>query len=341
MIRRLAILSVLTALPAGAASGDVAALPVAQAAIVKVYGVGGVAGLEGYQTGVFVEESGALVTVDSTVLETGSVTLVDAYGDRYEGRVVGRDAATGLALLACPESVTPPGVLPINSARETQRGESAWALSNAFAIAAGDEPVTAQRGRVAAIGPMPGVAAAESARAPIGSPRSGSVVLMLDAVTSNPGAGGGALVGGDGRLLGVLGAECRSPLTGAWINYAVPAAAVGEALTRIRSGESEGLAKRGDRHALARARLRETGIVLIPAVTRRTPPFVEHVVRGSAADRAGVLPDDLIVAVDDTPIGLGEAAAAAIVDRQAVGPLELTILRDQQVFVLTLQRVAP
>lgn len=343
MIRTLALLSpALVSVAGHAAAATLAdALPAAQTAIVKVYGLGGVAGLEGYQTGVYVEESGAVITVDSTVLESGVATLVDAYGDKYEGRVVGRDAATGLALLACPDSVTPPGVLSLEGAREARRGESVWALSNAFAIAEGDEPVTAQGARVAAIARMANNLDEGRFGAAIGTPRPGSTVLLLDAVTSNPGAGGGPLIDRRGRLLGVLGAECRSPLTGVWINYAVPADAVREAVARIRSGQSERLETRAKRHALARTRLREIGVVLIPAVTRRAPPFVERVVQGSQADRAGLRADDLIVAVEDAPVGVGEAAAATIVDRLGDGPIELAVLRDQRILLLTLPRVAP
>ncbi|QDT68072.1 Putative serine protease HhoA precursor [Planctomycetes bacterium MalM25] len=327
--------------PRAAASGVAGDLQAAQASVVKVYGLGGVAGLEGYQTGVFVESSGVVVTIDSTVLESGAVSLVDAYGDRYEGRVVGRDAETGLALVACPESTTPPGFLTLEGARQPRRAEPVWALSNAFAIAEGNEAVTAQRGRLAAITRMPVSVDAERTRTSVGVPRVGSTVLLLDAVTSNPGAGGGVVIGRGGVLLGVLGAECRSSLTGSWINYAVPASAVRDAIGRIRSGERSVLTSQSDRDALDRARLREIGIVMIPAVTRRTPPFVERVVAKSLADRAGLRADDLIVAVSDTPIGVGEAAAAAIVEESSRAEVELTVVRGQRVLTLTLPRVAP
>lgn len=344
MIRKLLCLVgciIATAASAATTPDDPLGLSTAQAAIVKVYGAGGVAGLEGYQTGLFIESSGTVLTVDSTVLEAGVATLVDAYGDRYEARVVGSDSETGLALLACPASVTPPGVLPVESAREPRRTEPVWALSNAFAIANGDEPVTAQRARLAAITPMPTSTGAERERAAVGAPRSGTTVLLLDAVTSNPGAGGGAVVGRGGVLLGVLGAERRSPLTGTWINYAVPTAAVRGAIDRIRSGGQAaraGLRKRGTQD---RAKLRELGVVLIPAVTRRTPPFVERVTDRSAAHRGGLRSDDLIIEVDGSPVGVGDQAAAAIVERLANAEISVTVLRDQRVLTFKLTRVAP
>ncbi len=44
------------------------------------------------------------------------------------------------------------------------------------------------------------------------------------------------------------------------------------------------------------------GIVLVPNVVERTPPYVEEVPPGSPAAKAGLKPDDLIVYVDGEPV---------------------------------------
>jgi serine protease Do len=44
------------------------------------------------------------------------------------------------------------------------------------------------------------------------------------------------------------------------------------------------------------------GIVLVPNVVERTPPYVEEVLPGSPAAKAGMRPDDLIVYVDGEPV---------------------------------------
>jgi serine protease Do len=44
------------------------------------------------------------------------------------------------------------------------------------------------------------------------------------------------------------------------------------------------------------------GIVLVPNVVERTPPFVDGVRPDSPAAKAGLLPDDLIVYVDGEPV---------------------------------------
>ena len=50
-------------------------------------------------------------------------------------------------------------------------------------------------------------------------------VYVVDAAANNPGAAGGALTDSQGRLLGMLGKELRSNLSGTWLNYALPVAA--------------------------------------------------------------------------------------------------------------------
>ena len=45
-----------------------------------------------------------------------------------------------------------------------------------------------------------------------------------------------------------------------------------------------------------------TGIILVPNVVERTPPYVEEVIPGSPADKAKIKPDDLIVYIDGLPV---------------------------------------
>lgn len=318
-------------------------LPPVQDAIVKVYGLGGVAGLEGYQTGFFLRSDEPIVmTVDSPVLDGASVTLIDALGDRSEGRLLGRDSTTGLALIGCPPTTAPPAAIDLSTPARPRRGQSLWVLSNAFAIANGDEPVSVQGGRLAAIAPMP-LPGAARLRPAIGAPAGGTTVLLLDAITSNPGAGGGVVVDARGSFAGMLGAECRSPVTGAWINYALPAEAVREAVARIeQSQEDTPTNNRNDTPAMARIALREVGIALIPSLTTRTPAYIEQVASNSPASRAGLRADDLIVAVAGVNVGTTETAATEIAAAlQRVDRVELTLLSDQKIVNLIVERAAP
>ena len=59
------------------------------------------------------------------------------------------------------------------------------------------------------------------------APYSGEV-YMVDAITNNPGAAGGALTTRKGELIGIIGRELRNELTDTWINYAIPIGGVAE-----------------------------------------------------------------------------------------------------------------
>lgn len=311
-------------------------------AMVKLYGAGQVAGLEGYQTGFFIERDPPVVlTVDSTALEGGRVPLVDSEGERYEGRVVGRDAATGLALLECPADVAPPATLPLEDAPPPRIASPVWVISNAFGIAAGDEPLSLQRGRIVAVAPLDLSGGAGESRSRVGVPAEGTPVLVLSAVTSNPGAAGGAVVSSDGDLVGVVGAECRSPLSGAWLNYALPAAETIAAIERLKSGDADN-ADESFENAGARGVATRLGLSFLPAVTARTPAFVETVRPASAAADAGVEVDDLVVAIDGATVGEVRAAQAALARAaRRGGRAEIVVLRGDRLVTLEVEVESP
>lgn len=347
MIARTAVVTLCLLLGCRCTAADLAArsaprLEKPMLAIAKVYGAGGVAGLEGYQSALFVaDDPPTLLTIDSPVLEWGSVAVVDAYGDRSEARVAGRDGSTGLALLELTTSVTPPAVLPLDG-DPPRRADRVWALSNAFGIATGDEPVTLQRARIAALAPMPSPIDPTRARPTVGAAAPGTPVLLLDAVTSNPGAGGGAVVDLRGALVGVLGAETRSPVTGAWLSYALPTKQAREAVQRMRDTPDGGSTLSGGLAAPDRDAMRSLGLRLIPAISDRTPAYVEYVTEGSPASQASCRPDDLIVAVDGATAGSATAAEAAIgLGLQRTGQVEITVLRGDRLLRITLTPDAP
>lgn len=310
-----------------------------QAAMVKLFGAGGVAGLEGYQSGVCIDPAGTVLTVGGVLLDGGVATVVNAVGDRYEARLIGVDHRTGAALLRPDTPVEPPGWIEVTALPAPEQAETVWVFSNAFAIAAGDEPVSVQRCRVAAIAPMPRLTGrrSEVAGLSLGAPAAGQPVLLLDGVTSNPGAAGGAVVDQQGRLRGLVGSEARSPLTGAWLNYATPVAAIRQELARMQSGERPASRREHD-PGQDRRLVRGLGFRFVPRVSARTPAYVEDVEPGSAADRAGCLPDDLIVSVEGATVGTVEAASEAIADHAAerAPTVSLTLLRGGRVVTLDL-----
>ena len=72
--------------------GDVTAVSVeASSRVVKLYGAGGIRGLESYQTGILVSSSGHILTVLSTAIDSEAIDCVLDDGRRYAASLVGAD----------------------------------------------------------------------------------------------------------------------------------------------------------------------------------------------------------------------------------------------------------
>lgn len=284
-------------------------------AVVKVYGSGGVRGLEGYQSGILVSPEGRILTAMSTVLDSADVECVLDDGTRHRATLLGADPRRELALLAINATGLPS--LTLDSADVVPVGTRVIALSNLFAVAVGDERVSAQRGVVSAIVPL------QARRGASEAPYAGDV-YVLDCTTNNPGSAGGALVDSRGRLVGMLGKELRATTSGIWLSYALPAAELVRGVAAIESG-TVATETVEDVRPFDPGRV---GAILVPDLLDRTPPFVEAVVRGSTAERAGLRPDDLVIAVAGRSVGTRGALQHELGRLPVAEPMRLSVIRD-------------
>lgn len=301
-----------------------------QQSLVKVYGAGGIQGIEAYQSGFIAGEKGHVVTADSLVLEQGEVTLVLASGDRYAGRVVGADPLLRVAVVEFDPAGEPLTAIDLSRPHEPAPGEPLLAFSNMFNIAAGAEPASVMRTHLSAVTPRE---VAFGFAAPRGSDR----VLLVDSVTSNPGAAGGLLTDFQGRPVGMIGNEVEGRVTGGWLNYAIPASQVAASAQRIVQGEQ---IRGAEPEPVAMVRpLDRWGFALVEDIAPRTPPYVELVRTGSAAQRAGMRSDDLVVMVDNLVTAtVSESLRVLTVRSEARGAkeLRLTVERSGQLIEVVL-----
>ncbi len=266
-----------------------AVISTSQEKVVKLYGAGGVRGLESYQSGIIIDNSGHIVTSWSTVLDVNKVRVVTFDGRRLDATVVGMDPQNELAVLKVEDAGLVGFDLATASAATT--GQRVFAISNLFGIAAGNESCSAQKGVIMATTPL------TTRRGKIKSLYQGRV-YVLDVMTNNPGASGGALVDLKGRLVGIIGKEIRDEQAGIWLNYALPMDVVKASVERILSGKTS--VQESSLKAVAQPhRPSDIGITLIPDVLAKTPPFVDHVREGSAALRCGLQTNDLILLLND------------------------------------------
>lgn len=308
----------------------------AQTKVVKIYGAGGLRGMEAYQTGILISPTGDVLTTLSYVLDTDDLTVILDDGRKWQAELVGSDPVRELAVLQLATEEQSLAFFDLHEAVEVNVGQRVLALSNLFGIATGDEPVSVLQGVVTAKAPL-------DARR--GSQRTTyrDRVVILDVVANNPGAAGGALIDWHGRLVGVLGKELRSRLTGTWLNYALPAQEISQVVDDIKAGK-ELQQMIGERVAPEKALSAESlGCLLVPDVLPRTPPYIDSVRSGSPADLAGLRVDDLIVFVDREPIASCADFHRALGFRELDGLVSLSILRDGELleFQLHTEDVLP
>ena len=83
--------------------------------------------------------------------------------------------------------------------------------------------------------------------------------------------------------------------------------------------------------------LSSLGIVLVPDVLERTPPFIDEVRPNSPASRAGLKPDDVIVFIGGR---LGQSVKALMSEVEYIDrddEVQLTIVRGQELIEIKLK----
>ncbi len=296
--------------------------------IVKIYGAGGIRGLEPYQSGFLISADGYILTAYSYVLDTddGEVTVTLDDGREFAGSLVGYDPRPELAVLKIDASELP-HFDPARSV-DLQPGDRVLAFSNLYGIATGNEPASVLHGTVSAVTRLSG------RRGAFDTPYDGPI-YVVDAIINNAGAAGGVVTDRQGRLAAVIGKEIRSKQIGIWLNYALPVSSLAESLQDMLAGKSRPREEAARPLAKQPWSLAGMGMLLIPDILPHTPPFVEAVVAGSPAGRAGLLPDDLIVFVNKTMVRSEREFMKELLQYEQVDDLSLVVMRDKSLVPLT------
>ncbi|MBA4189628.1 MAG: hypothetical protein C0467_16710 [Planctomycetaceae bacterium] len=292
--------------------------------MVKVFGAGGFSRLNNYGTGIIISPDGHILTVASQLLDTSELVVHLYDGQRLKAQVLAVEPELDAAIIKIRvegKKIEEPTGLNLayfdfaEAAKKplAETGDWVLALTNTFEIALRDEPLSLQRGVVMARTKLAG------RRGVFEFPYTGDV-YVVDAITNNPGAAGGALINRKGDLLGVIGREIKNSLSDTWMNYAIPVQAKVDIKIKetVKDKEEEKTitvtmpdfvtqGMQGKYRTVTRPKTTVGeggyhGIVFVPNVLDRTPAYVEDVVPGSPAAKAGFRPDDLVSFVDGEPI---------------------------------------
>ncbi len=267
----------------------------------------------GTGSGVIVAPDGLILTNSHVVGGATGVRVTTADGRNLTAQVVGDDPDTDLALVRANEPETLPSAT-LGDSRRLRRGQLVIAIGNPLGF---ESTVTA--GVVSALG--------RSLRASTG--RLIDDLIQTDAAL-NPGNSGGPLVSSNGEVVGIntaiimgaqgicfaIGSNTAKLVLGELVRHGrVRRASIGIAAAQTR---------------VPRRLRREAGIVQESAVV------IAAVEPNSPADRAGLAPGDVLIAVDRQPV-TGADDLIRILTGEMIGrAVEVALLRDGQRRTLSL-----
>ena len=256
----------------------------------------------GQGSGVIYDPSGLLLTNAHVVEGTTRVMVGLPDGRRVEGKVVGSDSVTDLAVVR----LSGPGPWPVAALGDSdalQVGEWVIAVGNPFGL---DQTVT-----------LGIVSNLNRNAAALGITDKRLQLIQTDAAI-NPGNSGGPLLNADGEVIGINTLVRSGP--GAGLGFAIP-------VNQARSVAQQLVTSGKVSHAMV-------GVALEPVRNGEGAASagakVRSVMPGGPAARAGVRAGDVVVAAAGQPVA-DPAALIQVVSRHGVGrPLLLELDRDGQ-----------
>ena len=250
-------------------------------------------------SGFIIDGNGLIVTNAHVVEHAEWIQVRLADGRRFNGRMVGLDSRVDLALVRIDASRLP--VLPLGDSNRMRVGEFVLALGHPFGL---EQSVSF------------GIVSRKGAPLTVAAP--GFDFIQTDAAI-NPGNSGGPLVNMSGQVIGVNSMAARNGSIG----FAIPSNLVKLLLPQLATkGKIEwgwlgvSIAEVTDED-VPRLKLREARGVL-----------VRGVMPGEPAALGGVKPDDVLVAVDGTPLD-GPRDLQRVVSSTPVGKrVRVVLLRE-------------
>ena len=234
----------------------------------------------GSGSGVVLSGDGAIATNHHVVDGADGVRVIFQDGRIFDADIIGSDQLTDLAVIRIEgEGLTP---IELGSTTDLVIGDTAIAVGNPLGLSGGASltvGVVSAFGREVQVGPTAGDRLFG--------------MLQTDAPITN-GSSGGALVNGDGQLIGITTAIGVSEAGAEGIGFAIPV----ELVVRI----TDELLERGDvRHAFLGVGLRDffqdQGAAQIPAGAT-----ISNIEPGTSAESFGLEVGDRIIAVDDVAV---------------------------------------
>ena len=260
-------------------------------------------------SGFVVDKNGYIVT-NYHVVENATKIRVRLHNDpgEYRARVIGTDYETDLAVIKI-DAGKPLQPVTIANSDSVQVGDWAVAIGSPFGLEA-----TVTAGIVSAIGRSP---------AQLGA-RAFQHFIQTDAAI-NPGNSGGPLLNIRGEVIGVNTMIATSGRGSEGVGFALPVNMVARAyndIIRIGRVTRGSLGVSLDRSIQPEVTLKALGV--------DHGAIIESVSKGGPADKGGVHPGDIVVAINGSPVKDGDDLISHVADTAVGAPATLSVDRDGQ-----------
>jgi Do/DeqQ family serine protease len=268
--------------------------------------------LQGLGSGVIISDKGYVLTNNHVIREADTVVVTLADGRSADGKVVGTDPDSDLAVLKINLDKLP--VITLGSSQKLRAGDVVLAIGNPYGL---DKTVT-----------LGIISATERTGTDVGILEN---LLQTDAAI-NPGNSGGALINSFGQIIGINTVIYSRSGGNQGIGFAIPIDQATEVMNKLIEGKP-----------IIRGYL---GIMMQP-LNKEIRGYIDYkegdgvyvraVVRGSPAQKAGLLPGDVIIKINNTVI-TDERMALRLVSGLIPGknyPLEIFRKGEYLSFIVT------
>lgn len=260
----------------------------------------------GAGSGVIVSSDGLIITNHHVIDGATSITVRLANGEEYDAELVASDQQTDVAVIRIRATGLKPAVL--GDSDELVVGEEVIAVGN---------PLGSLGGTV-----TDGIISALDREVTIDGQ---TMTLLQTSAAISPGNSGGGLFNTRGELIGIVNAK-SSGTDVEGLGFAIPVNVVKDvAQDLIETGQVQGRLTLGISYleisSLQTAQ--QYGVNVLGL-------YISEVSEGSNADRAGLQPNDIIIAVDNEQVTTSAELRSALNNHEAGDTMTFTVIRDRQ-----------
>lgn len=269
----------------------------------------------GSGSGVIIRPDGYIVTNNHVVANATEVKVTLNDNQTFDAKVIGTDSATDVALIKIEASDLP--CVEFGDSDNLRLGEWVLAIGS---------PLGAQlRGTITA-----GIVSAKGRSMPSDDGQFKIESFIQTDAAVNPGNSGGALVNKKGELVGINTAIVSQTGSYSGYSFAVPVNIVKKIVGDLIDFGTVKRAKLGVTMGTVNESIaKELKLSSVKGV------YINEVTSGSAAEKAGMKKDDVIIAIDSTPIMTASALQEKVNSYHPGDKASFRVIRDTKEIELT------